>query len=90
MISHESKFMITKFMTNIFTIITRSAAPYLLWLLPLQRSFLQNPLFPSLPKTTSWLSWSPHQGFQNITISRKLYFPFLSFVVPFGLFSPRL
>lgn len=27
MISHESKFMITKFMTNIFTIITRSAAP---------------------------------------------------------------
>ena len=42
MISHESKFMITKFMTNIFTIITRSAAPYLLWLLPPQSSFLQN------------------------------------------------
>ena len=45
MTSRESKFMVTEFMTNVFTIITRSAAPYLLWLLPLQRSFLQNPPF---------------------------------------------
>ena len=88
MISHESKFMITKFMTNIFTIITRSAAPYLLWLLPLQRSFLQNPpFFQACQRLLLGLAGHLIKDFKILPYLGNFIFPFCHLWFPL-VFSP--